>query len=522
MEATWWSIIPPLLAIGCAILTREVILSLLLGVVSGAIILANFSIAGGLNDSFQTVFAQVADPEWTTPILIFALMLGGMTALLTKSGATERFGIWAMSKVKTRVGAQLVTMFTGYAIFIDDYFNSLAVGQIARPITDNHGVSRSKLAYLIDSTGAPICVLIPLSSWGAYVFSLLAEPIKTYGLGHSPVSAFFYVLPANYYAIGSLLLVFLVIWWRLDFPLMRKHELQAQQSVEKLKREGKLKVAQAKVPFSQALDLILPILTMIIATVYFFLSSGGYFTNAVSLMAAAGEGNITLALVYGVVVSVVVAALLFIPRKKMKAKEFLSTFTKGMENMLGGAMILVLAWSIGDIVGRLETGQFLATLVQGNIPMWIIPAILFALGCVMAFATGTSWGTFAIMIPIGATIVGSTNPEWVLPAIGAVMAGSVFGDHCSPISDSTILSAIGAECELMDHVSTQIPYALTAAFTSFVGYIAFGLTSSVWVGLLVMVASLVGVLMVMKRRFATPPHAVGPLQEELMESSTQT
>lgn len=276
MEATWWSILPPLLAIGCAIITREVILSLLLGVISGALLLANFSITGGLSDSFQTVFNQVADPEWTTPILIFALMLGGVTALLTKSGATERFGVWAMSKVKTRVGAQLVTMFTGYAIFIDDYFNSLAVGQIARPITDSHGVSRSKLAYLIDSTGAPICVLIPLSSWGAYIFSLLADPIKTYGLGHSPVSAFFYVLPANYYAIGSLVMVFLIIWWRMDFPLMRKHDQQAYEKTSSLPRLGELRTVPQKVPFSHAFDLLLPILTMIIATVFFFLNSGGF------------------------------------------------------------------------------------------------------------------------------------------------------------------------------------------------------------------------------------------------------
>lgn len=508
MEATWWSIVPPLLAITCAILTREVILSLLIGVVSGALILANFSVTGGLSDSFQTIFAQIADPEWTTPILIFALMLGGVTALLTKSGATEQFGVWAMSKVKTPVGAQLVTMFTGYAIFIDDYFNSLAVGQIARPITDSHGVSRSKLAYLIDSTGAPICVLIPLSSWGAYIFSLLADPIKTYGLGHSPVSAFFHVLPANYYAIGSLVLVFLVIWWRMDFPLMKKHELEAQKAVNTLRIEGKLKVVKEKVPFSQSFDLLLPILTMIIGTIFFFLNSGGYFGGGISLMDASGEGNITLALVYGVVLSVVIAALLYIPRKKLKAKEFLSTFTKGMENMLGGAMILVLAWSIGDIVGRLETGQFLASLVEGNIPMWVIPGILFALGCIMSFATGTSWGTFAIMIPIGATVVGSTNPEWVLPAIGAVMAGAVFGDHCSPISDSTILSAIGAECELMDHVSTQIPYALTAAFTSFAGYIVFGLTSLVWLGLVVNILALVGVLMVLKRRIGSVPNTL--------------
>lgn len=500
MEATWWSIIPPLIAIACAIITREVLLSLLLGVVSGAFILADFSPTVALGDSFQTIFAQIADPDWNIPIIIFVLMLGGVTALLTKSGATEQFGVWAMSKVKTRVGAQLVTMFTGYAIFIDDYFNSLAVGQIARPITDSHGVSRSKLAYLIDSTGAPICVLIPLSSWGAYIFSLLQDPIKTYGLGQSPVQAFLHVIPANYYAIGSLLLVFLTIWWKIDFSRMHKHEQAARLTAE---QEYSLKAVNNKVPFSQAFDLLIPIFVLIVGTILFFLNSGGFFNGSVSLMDAAGEGNITLSLVYGAVISVVVAALIYIPRKKLKGKEFISTFTSGMESMLGGAMVLVLAWSIGAIVGRLETGAFLATLVEANVPMWIIPAILFILGCVMSFATGTSWGTFAIMIPIAATIVGSTNPEWILPAIGAVMAGAVFGDHCSPISDSTILSSIGAECDLIDHVTTQIPYALTTASAAVIGYLVFGLTSSVWLGLGVNIVVLVLVLLLIKRMMAS-------------------
>lgn len=507
MEATWWSIIPPLIAIACAVITREVLLSLLLGVVSGAFILADFSPTVAFSDSFQTIFSQLADPDWNVPIIIFVLMLGGVTALLTKSGATEQFGIWAMSKVKTRVGAQLVTMFTGYAIFIDDYFNSLAVGQIARPITDSHGVSRSKLAYIIDSTGAPICVLIPLSSWGAYIFSLLADPIKTYGLGQSPVQAFLHVIPANYYAVGSLLLVFLTIWWKIDFPRMKKHEDAARLTAA---QELSLKNLHKKVPFSHALDLLIPIAVLIVGTIFFFLNSGGFFNSSISLMDAAGEGNITLSLVYGAVLSVIVAAILYIPRKKLKGKEFLSTFTSGMESMLGGAMVLVLAWSIGAIVGRLETGAFLATLVEGNVPMWIIPTILFVLGCIMSFATGTSWGTFAIMIPIAATIVGSTNPEWILPTIGAVMAGAVFGDHCSPISDSTILSAIGAECDLIDHVTTQIPYALTTAFASVIGYIVFGLTSLVWLGLAVNILVLVAVLLVLKRKMSSNRNDFNP------------
>ncbi|GGA79150.1 Na+/H+ antiporter NhaC family protein [Ornithinibacillus halotolerans] len=502
MEATWWSIIPPLLAIGFAIATREVLLSLFIGIVSGCLILAGFSLTSGLPDTFQTIFASAADPEWNTPILAFALLLGGLTALLQKSGATERFGLWALSKVKSRRGAQLVTMFTGYAIFVDDYFNSLAVGQIARPITDKYGVSRAKLAYIIDSTAAPICVLIPLSSWGAYILSLIAEPIQTYGVGTDAFSAFLATIPANYYAITALLLVITIIWFKMDFSVMKKHEVKAQESMQ-AEAAATTMEERPKIPFSSALDLLLPILTMILATLLFFLNSGGLFEGGVGLMDAAGNGNITTSLVYGVVLSIVVAGLLYLPRKKMKAKEFISTITKGMESMLGGVLILIFAWSLGDIIGRLETGEFLASFVQDSIPFWIIPAIIFVLSGLMAFATGTSWGTFAIMIPISAAIIGSTQPEWLLAAIGAVLAGAVFGDHSSPISDTTILSSLGADCDLMDHVTTQIPYAIVAAVASIVGYIAFGITSSVWLGLGVSILALIGILFFINKRTAS-------------------
>jgi len=494
---TWLSIIPPLLAITFAILTRKVYLSLFIGILSGAFIINQFAITSSITEITQTIWSVISDLEWNVPILIFVLLLGGLTSLLSNSGATERFSLWALSRVKTRIAAQFVTVFTGIAIFIDDYFNSLAVGQIARPITDAHGISRSKLAYLIDSTGAPICILIPLSSWGAYVFSLLVQPINEYNLGIEPFTAFLMIVPANYYAIMALLIVFITIYWQIDFKTMRKHETAALKNIDHNLRE---EAQKSVIPLNHALDLMLPILTLVISTIVLFLYSGNYFSSGVSMIEATGEGNIVSSLVYGGLLSILITAIMYLPSKKLKLKTFIIVFFNGVWKMSGAALILILAWSIGSIIENLETGAFLAGLVEGNVALWLLPVALFLLACVMAFATGTSWGTFAIMVPIAVSIIGVIHPEWILPAVGAVLAGSVFGDHCSPISDSTILSSVGAECNLMDHVTTQIPYALTAAGASSIGYIVFGLTSNVFIGLIVSIIVLISFLFFIKQK----------------------
>ena len=499
MTGTWLSIIPPLLAIGFAIWTRKVFLALLIGIVSGSFFISNFSILDTLIHTLYTIVLQLADIEWNIPIILFVLLLGGLTSLLSNSGATLRFSKWALSRVKNRVAAQFVAFFTGIAIFIDDYFNSLAVGQIARPITDVHGVSRAKLAYIIDSTGAPICILIPLSSWGAFIFSLLIEPIQTYQLGIEPFTAFLMIIPANYYALMALLITFLTIYWRIDFPLMKSHEEKAIQSLS----NEKAKQTAETTSYRDAVDLLVPIIVLIVSTIAFFLYSGGIFTSGVGLITATGEGNIVTSLVYGGILAIIAAAILYIPKGKIPSTSFIPVFFKGVGKMMTAVFILVLAWSVGEIIEQLETGVFLSGLVQDRVPLWIIPLILFLLACVMAFATGTSWGTFAIMIPIGVSIIGVIQPEWILPAVGAVLAGSVFGDHCSPISDSTILSSIGAECNLMDHVTTQLPYALIAAVASGIGYVVFGLTSLVSLGLLVSTVVLVITLFIAKKRLTT-------------------
>lgn len=497
LEATWLSILPPLIAIGFALLTREVVLSLLLGILSGTFILSGFSVTQALENMFTTVYKQVADPEWNIPNLSFLLLLGGLTALVTTSGGTEAFGRWAISKVKTRVGAQMVTFLTGCVIFIDDYFNALAVGQIARPITDRHGVSRAKLAYLIDSTAAPICVIVPLSSWGAYILSLLVEPLKTYGVAADPLTAFVLMIPMNFYAILALILLVLTVWWRMDLKPMHRFEQEAIQKVKEADEDEEQKESEGKV-----MDLVLPILVLIVSTVFFILYTGGFFKGGVGIMEALGETNAVLSLAYAGVLSIVFTALLYIPRKRIAANQFVPTLFKGMESMLIAVVILILAWSIGDIVGQLETGPYLATIVESGLATWLVPAVIFFLSGVMAFATGTSWGTFAIMIPIGSAVVGSVQPEWVLPAIAAVLAGAVFGDHCSPISDTTILSSAGAECNHIDHVQTQLPYAILAAVVALIGYLVFGLTSSIWIGLVVSIVLLVAIVWMMRNKFS--------------------
>lgn len=494
MTETWLSLLPPLIAIGVALITREVILSLLLGIVSGSIILANFSITQGITNSFEIVYNQVADPEWAVPNIIFLLVLGGLTALITASGGADGFGRWTLRRVKTRTGAQMIPFASGCAVFIDDYFNCLAVGQIARPITDRKGISRAKLAYILDSTAAPICILVPLSSWGAYLLSQIAKPLEEYEVGLAPLTAFISLIPANYYAILALLMVVLILLLRFDFGPMRQMEKEAmknQKDSDNVEEESK----------NHAIDLVLPLGVLIGASLFFILQTGGYFSKEIGLMEALGEANVMVSLLYAGVISVIVAAILYLPRKRIQPKNFFPIFSKGMESMLGAVIILVLAWAISDIVKQLGTGAYLAGIVEATqLPLAIMPVIIFFIAGLMAFATGTSWGTFAIMIPIAATIAGQFSPEWILPFIGAVLAGAVFGDHCSPISDTTILSSAGAGCDHIDHVRTQLPYALLVAGISGIGYLIYGITHNVWIGLIAATILLVATLLFLRKR----------------------
>lgn len=498
MEFGWLSLIPPLVAIILAIITKEVFLSLGLGIFTGAFILTDYNLMGTFEKIFTTLFSKVGDPEWNIPILAFLLFLGGLTTLMSASGGSRAFGEWATKKVKTRQGAQWLVFISGLIIFIDDYFNSMAVGNFSRPITDRSKVSRAKLSYILDSTAAPVVVLAPLSSWGAYIVSLLGDQLTKFEVPTKPLSAFIQMIPMNIYAILSLVMVALVIYLKVDFGPMAKSEARALtgdlgaielDSTQEVKDFGK----------GRTFDLLLPIIVLIIATFTMMIYTGGYFAGDSSLMDAFLNTNVATSLVYGSVLTLIFTALLYLPRKVVPFKEFIPTTITGMKSMFNVILILSLAWTIGGIISELGTGEYLASFIDNGFPVWLIPFILFVLSGLMAFSTGTSWGTFGIMIPLGAEIIYQTSPDLLFASMAAVLAGSVFGDHASPISDTTILSSAGAGANHIEHVNTQLPYALVVASVSGIGYILLGLTGSVILSLSVSIVLLIATVLFIKK-----------------------
>ncbi|MBD1575428.1 Na+/H+ antiporter NhaC family protein [Vibrio sp. S11_S32] len=490
------SLLPPLVALTMAILTRRVLLSLGLGILLGGFLLADYSLVhtfSYVSSKALGVFVDGASLNWNNIfILVFLILLGMTTALLTLSGGTYAFAEWAQKRIKTKRGAKLLAVWLGVFIFIDDYFNSLAVGAIARPVTDRYYVSRSKLAYILDSTAAPMCVIMPASSWGAYIMTVVSGILVSHGITeYSALGAYMRLIPMNFYAIFALLMVFAVVWFDLNVGPMRQHELAAKQGKTDDKDDNAVDLTEeSEIEESKngrVSNLILPIVALIVATVYFMIASGANVLEddgqAFSLLKAFENTNVGQSLCFGALVGIVVA-LITVARQKMPIKDVVITLWIGAKSMFGAILILAFAWTIGAVIKDMGTGAYLSTLVEGSIDDHWLPVILFLLSGVMAFSTGTSWGTFGIMLPIAGDMAGATDLALMLPMLSAVLAGSVFGDHCSPISDTTILSSTGARCNHIDHVSTQLPYALATAFISAVGFLVLGLTVNVWLGLL--------------------------------------
>ncbi|WP_026672003.1 Na+/H+ antiporter NhaC family protein [Alkalihalobacterium bogoriense] len=501
MEGTIYSLIPPVVAIVMVLLTRKVLLSLGVGIISAALLLEQFSPIESLQtlvNSFYTIFvSDGAINTWNVYILLFLLLLGMITAFITVIGGSRAFGEWALRRVKTRVGAQIVTAILGVIIFIDDYFNALAVGQVSRPLTDRHNVSRAKLAYIIDSTSAPICVVSPISSWGAYIIGIIGTILTYHHISdYSSFTAFIQMIPMNYYVILSILFVFVTATCNINIGPMKKHELRAIQtgqtfSTERGKVPGELK---EDLPVSQTgsvLGLIVPIMTLIVATVTSMIYLGYQESGSgATILDVFANTDPAAALLYGGIVTVVITFLFFVYEVSVKKALPFQVSSKaswqGIQSMLPAIYILILAWMIVDLIDQLETGTFLASIIeQSNFSVALLPVILFILAGIMAFSTGTSWGTFGLMLPIAGQIMVIVEPSLLLPSLAAVLAGAVFGDHCSPISDTTILSSTGAGCHHIDHVVTQLPYAIIAAILSSVGYIVLGVTGSVWFGLII-------------------------------------
>ncbi len=505
MIGTWLSILPPVIAIVMVLVTRRVLLSLGSGIFAAALLAASFSPSETASNLWNGMIVSFwADGELNTYniyIMLFILLLGVITAFVSLSGGSRAFAEWAVRRIKTKRGAKILTVILGIAIFVDDYFNALAVGQIARPITDQHRVSRAKLAYFIDSTSAPICSISPVSSWGAFIIGQLAIIFGgAAAISYSPLSAFIMMAPMNFYVVATLSMVFFLAWTDFDLFGMKKHEQLAVQSGQ-LFDPNKEIPGQLKEDFpihthGRVRDLVAPIVVLVAVTFAMMIRTGYLIGGSMNIWSIFENMDVPLSLLSGGLAGTVVAAILYMLQMKnnetANVQLMVRAFVSGVKAMMPAVLILIFAWALTDLIDKLGTGLYLSEVVtQSKLPVAFLPVIIFILAGLMAFSTGTSWGSFGILLPIAGTIMIDAAPEMILPALAAVLAGAVFGDHCSPISDTTILSSTGAGCNLMDHVSTQLPYALICAAISIAGYVILGITGSVWLGLLGVVVILV-------------------------------
>ncbi len=483
IQAGWLSVLPPVIAILLAFATKEVISSLMVGILSGSLIYAWLS-----HDGFMTVAVKTVETTFSTMggtggsvskfnILLFLSLLGALVVVVTKAGGSKAYGNWAAKRLRSPRAAQLATSALGALIFIDDYFNCLTVGTVMKPVTDKYNISREKLAYIIDATAAPICIIAPVSSWAAAIGSSLSVT----GQFESDLAAFVATIPYNFYALLSLMMVVILCVTNLDFGPMEKAQYRVKTKgilgIDESMEENHEVQGKGRV-----YDLVLPVVALIVFSVLAMLYTGEYFTQSGSttLQQAFGNCNSSLSLVMGGFGALIVAFLLFIPRGLLSFKEFMESITEGVKSMASANIILVLAWTLGSICSDvLNTGEYVKSVVlAGHFPLEIIPAVIFAVSAFLSFSTGTAWGTFGILIPIVVEICASAAPELLVVSLSATLAGSVFGDHCSPISDTTILSSTGAGCSHIAHVSTQMPYSLLVAGCSFVGYLVAGFTAS--------------------------------------------
>ena len=490
---TIWSLLPPVVAIVLALITKEVYSSLFVGILAGGLMYTGFNFEATMQHVFvDGMIGQLTD-SWNMGILVFLVVLGAMVILMNRAGGSAAFGQFAASKIKGRVGAQLATIILGMMIFIDDYFNCLTVGSVMRPVTDKFKVSRAKLAYLIDATAAPICIIAPISSWAAAVTGFVE--------GEDGFSIFCRAIPYNFYALLTLLMMVGLVIMKVDFGSMKKHEENAVKG-DLFTTSGRPYEAveeEAVNAKGTVLDLIIPIVSLIVCCVIGMLYTGGFFAGE-DFITAFSNCDASLGLSMGSFFGLVFTIALYLIRRILTFKECMDCVPEGFKSMVSAILILVFAWTLKAMTDSLGADVFVATMVMEKASGLInfLPAIVFVVGCFLAFATGTSWGTFGILIPIVVAVFQNTNPELMIISISACMAGAVCGDHCSPISDTTIMASAGAQCEHVNHVSTQLPYALLVAAISFVTYIVAGFVQSVWISLPVGIVLTIGTLMVLK------------------------
>ncbi|MBE6105045.1 Na+/H+ antiporter NhaC family protein, partial [Anaerovibrio lipolyticus] len=462
MVESVWSILPPIITIVLALATKEVYMSLLIGIFSGALLYTNFNVI----EAVMTMFDVLADKVGgNVNILVFLVILGIIVAAITRSGATRAYGEWAAENIKGRRSAMLLTAVLGIVIFIDDYFNCLTVGTVMRPITDKFKISRAKLAYIIDATAAPICILAPVSSWAAAVGSSLPENSEIDGF-----SLFLQTIPFNLYALLTMVFMVFIIASQRDVFSMAAYVKKNQEHfiVPKEYRDSE---EEAPLGNGRIIDLILPLLVLIAACVYGMLYTGG-INEGKTIADAFADCDSSKGLVFGSFTAFVFTALLYLPRRVISFKSFCETFVQGFKAMTPANLILCFAWTLSGICSDkyLNLGGYVGMLVSANTDVvMFLPVIFFVVAIILAFATGTSWGTFGILIPIAVAVIGPNDANMLAITVAAILSGAVGGDHASPISDTTILASAGAQCSHLDHVSTQIPYVLIVASASFVG-----------------------------------------------------
>lgn len=491
MEYGWLSILPPIVAIILALITKEVISSLLIGIITGGLILSNGNILLMLETIFDLMGNRLGE---NSLMIIFLALLGSLVMVMNIAGGSFAYGKWASEKIKSKSMAKFSTAILGILIFIDDYFNCLTVGAVMKPITDSNKISRVKLAHIIDSAAAPICIMAPVSSWAASVVAIIGST----GI-ENPMKVFLSTIPFNLYALFTIFTVIYFCFSDIEIGSMEKFEIE---DTSRLETEDQLGYEHSNK--GQVIDLVLPVLTLIGATVFFMLRTGGYFGGeGITAGDAFGNANVNLSLAIGSVIAIFIAFIMYIPRKLVTFEKFMGGIVEGMKSMIGAIVILTLAWTIGGVTSAdyLNTGGFIGgKLAASTVPMWILPSIIFVVAAFLAFSTGTAWGTFGILIPIIVPIlVHMDQMEFLSIILASIFSGSVFGDHCSPISDTTILSSAGAGCNHIDHVQTQIPYALSVAGASIAGFVAAGLTKDLFITLLVSTITLLIIISVMKR-----------------------
>ncbi len=491
--STFWALVPPVVAIGLALITKEVYSSLFIGIAVGGILYSGGSFERTVVHIFQDGIIGVLTDESNVGILVFLVILGAMVSLMNKAGGSAAFGRFAAKGIKTRVGAQLVTILLGVTIFIDDYFNCLTVGSVMRPVTDKFKVSRAKLAYLIDATAAPVCIIAPISSWAAAVTGFVE--------GEDGFSIFIQAIPYNFYALLTIVMMVGMVLMKVEFGPMLKHERNAVKG-DLFTTEGRPYADESDpsvISRGTVMDLLIPIISLIICCVIGMLYTGGFFSG-VDFVAAFSESNASLGLTLGSFFGLLITLVLYQVRRVLDFHDCMACIPEGFKAMVPAILILTFAWTLKAMTDSLGADVYVADLVYNHARglLNFLPAIIFLVGCLLAFATGTSWGTFGILIPIVVGVFQNTNPELMIISISACMAGAVCGDHCSPISDTTIMASAGAQCEHVNHVMTQLPYAVTCAAVSFVTYIVAGFVKTAWIALPVGIVLMLGAMLVLK------------------------